>query len=127
MTKGIHKAKLKDKIIMGIDQLKLNIFKKEWTPESKDSEFCCIVCGMIHRHIMSFDSSQNPSMIKLKGNKTAKKLYTLDFCSSKCANKYSEHKQIHLFDLDKLHQHLDSGFWRKRWIEYYNWKYNIKN
>jgi len=120
--KKILKASLKDKLLIGLDQLKLKIKRKNWTPQSDNADFCCIMCGKIHRNIMFFDSLHNPTMIKYKGDKTAKKVYTLDFCSPKCFNIYSQGEQIDLFDLDKLHHHLESGFWRNRWMNYYKWK-----
>ncbi|MDD3175261.1 MAG: hypothetical protein PHU51_02180 [Candidatus Nanoarchaeia archaeon] len=51
------------------------LFFKEWTPES--NTYCCIVCGREHSNIIKITDELGW-------------VYTLNFCSVKCANKFSE-------------------------------------
>jgi len=102
------------------DQTRWKLFRKEWDSNCKEDEFCCIVCGRVHRHLMFFDSPKG--MVKLKGKKTAKKLYTLHFCSNECANKYSQYAGMQLFAFNKINEHFESGFWKREGLEYLVWK-----
>ena len=126
MIKDNKDLSLLRKIKLWWPQIKLKVIKKEWTPEAKDTEFCCIICGRVHQFLTTFDSS-NPitNIFHVKDSK-AKKLYNLDFCSTRCLNKVLREGKvrlgIQLFNLDKIHSDLDSGYWRKRWVNLYKHK-----
>lgn len=120
MHPKVSKIGFWDRIIIWLDQTRLRLFRKEWTPDCKEGEFCCIVCGRVHRHLMFFDNPQG--MNKLRGRKTAKKLYTFHFCSSRCANEYSKYAPMQLFAFNKMNEHLKSGFWKREGLEYLAWK-----
>jgi len=80
----------------------------QWTPEDKEW-FYCIVCGKAYRNI---------SMVELGGNQ----MYTLDFCSLKCHNKYSATNPDKLKDYRYFEEHIRSGYWYNRWVKIYNAK-----
>ena len=80
----------------------------QWTPEDKEW-FYCIFCGKAYRNI---------STVELGGNQ----MYTLDFCSLKCRNKYSATNPVKLKDYRYFEEHIESAYWYNRWVKIYNAK-----
>ncbi len=121
----IREMDFKSKISIWFDQLKIKLRGKNWTPECKSHEFLCIVCGKVHRNCIAFDKENMPKEM-WKKKKPSNKMYTLHFCSDEHMKYYSQYEKIDLYDLSKVKEHLDTGFWREMWIRYYEWKIGLR-